>query len=151
MSKTTTASSTIRSSFLRGKAAPLGIVLAAKTAALLATLVIFYVLAFFVAIQVVPLTMGFVKAGSGVTLDMPIETVLSVWIAPALFLIALELVATLVAMRAVWRLRRRATDAVSAWALGRETSVEAAPADLGVATLSAAKKARKNRPTTKTA
>jgi len=151
MSKATTASSTTRSSFLRGKAAPLGIVLAAKTAALLATLVIFYVLAFFVAIQVVPLTMGFVKAGSGVTLDMPIETVLSVWIAPALFLIALELVATLVAMRAVWRLRRRATDAVSAWALGRETSLEAAPAALGVATLSAVKKARKNRPTTKTA
>jgi len=151
MSKATTASSTTRSSILRGKAAPLAIVLAAKTAALLATLVIFYVLAFFVAIQVVPLTMGFVKAGSGVTLDMPIETVLSVWIAPALFLIALELVATLVAMRAVWRLRRRATDAVSAWALGRETSLEAAPAALGVATLSAVKKARKNRPTTKTA
>lgn len=105
----------------RGRAASIGIVVATKAFTLVAMLVAYYVITFFAAIRVVPLTMGFVKSGSGVTLDMPIETVLSVWIVPALFLVGLVFVLLLVAMRALWRLRIRAVQSVSRWAFGEET------------------------------
>lgn len=113
----------------RGKAAPVLIVVATKAFTLLAMLVVYYLIAFFAAIRVVPLTMGFVKSGSGVTLDMPIETVLSVWIVPALFLVALVFALVLVTMRTLWRLRTRAVQAVSRWAFGEETDY-AAPAGI---------------------
>jgi hypothetical protein len=109
---------------LRGKAAPIGIVLATKAFTLVALLAVYYVIAFFTAVRVVPMVMGFVKSGTGVTLDMPVETVLSVWIVPALFLVALVFVLVLVAMRAIWRLRARVIIAVSRWALGEETDEE---------------------------
>jgi len=109
---------------LKGTVAPIAIVTMVKTLTLAAVAASYYVLAFFASVQVVPLTMGFVKAGTGVTLDMPLETVLSVWVVPALFLVALVFVLVLVVMRALWRLRTRVVAAVSLWALGEEPTVE---------------------------
>lgn len=103
---------------LRGKLAPVSIVIATKAVTMVALLVVFYVIAFFAAVKVVPMTMNIIKAGTGVTLDMPIETVVSFWVVPALFLVALVFVLVLVTMRAVWRLRSRVVIAVSRWAFG---------------------------------
>jgi hypothetical protein len=124
MAKNTSATGTPQraSRLLQGKVTPVLLVLAAKAFTLVAVLAIYYVIVFFAAVRVVPLTMGFVKSGSGVTLDMPLETVLSAWIAPALFLVALEFVLVLVTLRALWRLRTKGVAAVSRWALGVETA-----------------------------
>lgn len=116
-----TGNRSITARMLRGKAGPISIVLVTKTVTMVALLAVYYVIAFFAAIRVVPLVMGFVKSGTGVTLDMPVETVLSAWIVPALFLVALVFILVLVTMRALWRLRSRAVAAVSRWALGEET------------------------------
>lgn len=116
---------------LRGKASRVGVVLGTKATSLVLLLVIYYMLVFFAAIQLVPLTMGFVKAGSRVTMSMPIETVVSLWIVPALFLVALEFVLVLVAIRALWRARRRLVDTVAGWAFGREAA--ATPVDISSA------------------
>jgi len=122
MAKTTTETviSRAKSRVLKGKVAPVTIVLVTKAASLTLTGGAFYVLAFFFAIQVVPLTMGFVKAGSGVTMDMPIETILSVWIVPGLFLVALIFALVLLIMRTILRWRTAAVKAVARWALGIE-------------------------------
>ena len=106
---------------LRGKLGPVSIVAAVQAASLVTVLALYYVIAFFAAVQVVPLTMGFVKSGTGVTLDMPMETVISLWIVPALFLVALILVVVLITMRAIWRLRTRVTTRVARWAFGEES------------------------------
>ncbi|MCI4659588.1 hypothetical protein [Cryobacterium zhongshanensis] len=102
---------------------PVSLLLATKTVTLVLVLAGYYVLAFFAAVRVVPMTMGFVKSGTGVTLDMPLETVLSVWIVPALFLVALIFVLVLIAMRALWRLRARVVAGVAHWARGREADM----------------------------
>ena len=132
---------------LRGKVVPISIVIATKASTLVAVLVAYYVLAFFAAVQVVPLTMGFVKSGSGVTLDMPLETVLSVWIVPALFLVALVFVLLLVMMRSLWRMRVRVVVSVALWALGEEDGVEARTDKMA---LLHTKKITRNRSTTST-
>jgi len=106
---------------LRGKLGPVSIVAAVQAASLVTVLALYYVIAFFAAVQVVPLTMGFVKSGTGVTLDMPMETVISLWIVPALFLVALIFVVVLITMRAIWRLRTRVTTRVARWAFGEES------------------------------
>lgn len=84
-----------------------------------ATLIAFgvasYVLVFFAAVRLVPLTMGFVKDGTGVTMDMPVETVLAVWIAPSLFLIAVLFALVIHLLRSAWALRRRTIQRVAAW------------------------------------
>jgi hypothetical protein len=117
---------------LRGKLGPVTVVAAVHAATMVAVLALFYVIAFFTAVQVVPLTMGFVKSGTGVTLDMPMETVISVWIVPALFLVALLFVLVLLTMRAIWRLRVVVVTRVSRWAFGeddRSRSLPAGPAN----------------------
>lgn len=123
MGKTTNAAESGRGTLRapESKAVSVGIVAATKAGTLVALVVLYYVIAFFAAIRVVPLTMGVVKSGSGVTLDMPLETVIAVWIVPALFLVALVFTLVLVTMRALWRLRVRAVTAVSRWAFGEET------------------------------
>lgn len=126
-SETGAPQTTIRA--LRGKVAPISIVVAAKAFSLVAVLAGYYVLAFFAAVQVVPMTMNFVKSGTGVTLDMPLETVLSFWIVPALFLVALVFVLVLVVMRALWRFRNRVVASVSLWALGEATAPTVPTAD----------------------
>jgi hypothetical protein len=105
---------------LQGKLGPVSIVAAVHAATLVAVLALFYLIIFFAAVQVVPLTMGFVKSGTGVTLDMPMETVISVWIVPALFLVALLFVLVLLTMRAIWRLRVGVITRVSRWAFGED-------------------------------
>jgi hypothetical protein len=115
---------------LRGKLGPVTVVAAVHAATMVAVLALFYVIAFFTSVQVVPLTMGFVKSGTGVTLDMPMETVISVWIVPALFLVALLFVLMVLTMRAIWRLRVVVVTRVSLWAFGeddRSTSLPAGP------------------------
>lgn len=106
-----------------GRVAPVALVLATKMATLVGVLVAYYVIAFFSAVRVVPMIMGFVKDGTGVSMGMPVETVLAVWIAPSLFLIALLFGLVFMMMRKLWHLRRRFVDRVSAWALGRETGL----------------------------
>ena len=108
---------------LLAKIAPVSVVVVVKALTLVVVLAGYYVLAFFSAVQVVPLIMNFVKSGTGVTLDMPLETVLSFWIVPALFLVALFFVLLLVTMRALWRFRARLVDGVTHWARGRETDM----------------------------
>jgi hypothetical protein len=115
---------------LRGKVGPVAVVAAVHAATLVAVLALFYVIAFFAAVQVVPLTMGFVKSGTGVTLDMPMETVISVWIVPALFLVSLLFVLVLITMRAIWRLRVVVVTRVSRWAFG-EDDAQATPLPAG--------------------
>jgi hypothetical protein len=124
-----------RAGGLRGKVRPVVAVLATKTASLVALLLVYYVVVFFLAIRVVPLVFGFVKSGSGVTMDMPFETILSVWIAPSVFLLATLFAVMLIACRALWRARRRLVESVSAWAFGREEGVAhaVAPANLSTA------------------
>jgi hypothetical protein len=134
-----------KSRLLRGKVAPIGVVVATKALSLVLVLVLYYVIAFFAAVRVVPLTMGFVKSGTGVTLDMPLETVLSVWIVPALFLVALIFALVLVTLRAIWRLRIRVVTAVSRWALGVE------PAATETSRLGAKSIRKRNTNTTKAA
>ena len=121
-----------RFSLPRGKIGPAATVLVAQAASLLAVIVVFYIVAFFAAVRVVPMVMGFVKDGTGVTMDMPVETVLSAWIAPSLFLLALVFALVLFVLRAVWKLRTTAITALSAWAFGRE-EVRVAAIDRGQA------------------
>lgn len=104
----------------RGKVAPVSIVLATRVTSMVVLFIAYYVIAFFAAVRLVPTVMGFVKAGSGVTMNMPVETVVAVWIAPSLFLLALLFALVLVVMRKLWRLRRSLVTVVSGWALGRE-------------------------------
>ncbi|ROR75971.1 hypothetical protein SAMN06295974_3884 [Plantibacter flavus] len=130
---------------LKGKAVPIGVVLLTRTVTLVGLIFAYYVLAFFSAVQIVPMTMGFVKAGTGVTLDMPVETVLSAWIVPALFLVGLLFAFVLFLMRGLWRLRKRAVQAVSRWALGEAPpAMGEAPPAMGAAEL------RPKSPRTKT-
>jgi hypothetical protein len=137
MPKSITSSRPSKTRSLWGKAAPKGVVLATKAATLVALLVIYYVIVFFAAIQVVPLIMGFVKSGTGVTLDMPLETVLSAWIVPALFLVALFFALVLVTIRALWRFRARVIRSVTHWVFNEDNRIEAAPA--GISTKNAQK------------
>jgi Mg2+/Co2+ transporter CorB len=115
-----TKTSSFASRLLKKKAGPMGVVIATKALTLVALIASYYIIAFVTAIQIVPLTMGFVKSGTGVTLDMPLELVLSLWIVPALFLVGLVFVLAVVTMRALWRLRARVVTAASQWALGEE-------------------------------
>lgn len=131
MKNTTGTSTKIRRfSVPRGKIGPAATVLVAQAASLLAVIVVFYIVAFFAAVRVVPMVMGFVKDGTGITMDMPVETVLSAWIAPSLFLLALVFALVLFVLRAVWKLRTTAITALSAWAFGRE-EVRVAAIDRG--------------------
>lgn len=130
-SKTSKASGT-RITGLRSRLKPIGLVLFTKTASLVVFLVACYIIVFFSAIRVVPVILGFVKDGSGITMSMPVETILSVWIAPSLFLIAILFALVIVVIRKLWRLRRRLIEQVSGWAFGRETDV-AAPVSLKAA------------------
>lgn len=126
-----------------GKVAPITMVIVTKAATFVAVLVAFYIIAFFSAVRVVPMVMGFVKDGTGVTMNHPVETVLAVWIAPSLFLIALLFGFVFVVMRKIWHLRTRIVNRVSTWALGHETQI-AAPTPVGIATMS--EEARKRLP-----
>lgn len=125
MGSNTSATSGTRTTGLRSKLKPVGLVLFTKTASLFLFLVVCYVIVFFSAIRVVPLILGFVKAGSGITMSMPVETILSVWIAPSLFLIAILFALVVVLIAKLWRLRRRLIEQVSGWAFGRENKVVA--------------------------
>lgn len=100
---------------LTSRAGSTAAVIAVKTLTLGAVLFAYYVLTFYTAIQVVPTIFGFVKAGTGLTMDMGFDTIIAVWIAPSLFLVALLFVAVLLAMRGLWRLRSRAVTAFMAW------------------------------------
>ena len=82
-------------------------VLAVKTLTLGVVLFAYYVLAFYTAIQVVPTVFSFVRAGTGLTMDMGFDTIIAVWLAPSLFLVALLFVLLLIVMRGLWRLRSR--------------------------------------------
>lgn len=106
----------------RGKVGAASAVVIAQAASLLAVIVVFYIIAFFVAVRVVPITMGFVKDGTGVTLDMPVETVVAVWIAPSLFLLGLLFWLVVVVMRSIWKLRTALMSTVKSWAFGRESA-----------------------------
>ena len=101
------------------KIGPAGAVIAAKAVSLLVVFVLFYVLAIFSAVTVVPHIMGFVMAGTGVTMDLPLQTVIAAWLAPSLFLIALFFTLVLIAMRTIWRTRRSLIARLDAWALER--------------------------------
>ena len=104
-----------RRGLLKGRIGPTAAVLTVKTLTLGAVLFAHYVLAFYTAIQVVPTVFGFVKAGTGLTMDMGIDTIIAAWIAPSLFLVALLFVLVLTAMRSLWRLRSRVVVAFKAW------------------------------------
>lgn len=126
MPKSATSSQPTKTRSLLGKAAPNSILLATKAATLVVLLVLDYLIVFFSAIQVVPLIMAFVMSGTGVTFDMPFETVLSAWIVPALFLVALFFALVLVTIRALWRLRARLVAVVTRWVRSEDT-VEVTP------------------------
>lgn len=105
---------------IRRKAGPLATVLAVKTASLVVFVFAVYIIAMFLAVRVVPLVMGFVKAGTGVTESTPWDTTLMVWIGPSVVLIALITVGTVYLVRWLWKLRTRVVDRVAGWAFGRE-------------------------------
>ncbi len=117
------------------KAGRVALVVFARVASALGLVIAYYVIAFFSAVQLVPLTMGFVKSGTGVTMDMPVETVVAVWIAPSLFLIALLFALVLVTMRALYRGRKRVITRIAEWAGLADTTP--APAFVGRARLAA--------------
>lgn len=107
----------------RARIAPAAVVLVTQAVSLLAVGILYYVIAFFAAVRIVPFTLGFVKDGTGVTMDMPFEAVLGLWIAPALFLLALVFWLVVTIMRRIWTLRASAVNAVKAWAFGREDAI----------------------------
>lgn len=107
---------------LRGKAAPALLVIGTKAATLVALATIVYIVVMFVAIRVIPLTLGFVKSGTGISESDPTMTVLALFVAPGLFFVALYTTAVVFGIRKLWSLRGRLVDRVSGWALGRETA-----------------------------
>lgn len=110
----------------RGTVGPAAIVIGTKVVTMTLLVLAFYFIAFFSAVRLVPLIMSFVLGGSGVTMDMPVETILAVWIAPSLFLIALLFTLALLTMRGMWRLRRTIITAVSR-RVSPSTTDESAP------------------------
>lgn len=105
---------------LGGKVGPVGLVLLTKTASLFLVIVAYYVIVMFCAVRVVPLLMGFVLNGSGVTMDLPVETIVAVWIVPSLFLVGMLFGLALTAMKALWHVRRRLIETVSRRLLGTQ-------------------------------
>jgi hypothetical protein len=126
-------------STLKAKLGPASLVIGAQVVSLAVTLGLYYVIVFFAAVQVVPLTMGFVKSGTGVELDMALETIISLWIVPALFLVALVFALVLFTIKSIWRLRRRLLAAVSLWALGSATDVAEVSATTSLPRVAAAR------------
>lgn len=152
MSKTTSTTETTgrlgRLTPPKGKIGPVAIVLLAKSASLVGVIFAFYFIAFFAAVRLVPITMGFVKDGTGVTMDLPFETVIAAWIAPSVFLIAFIFTLCLVLMRFIWRGRQKVVARVQGWALGKE---EAAAADTRTNNRSGVAKSARARDNGKTA
>lgn len=99
---------------------------ATKAAVTAVTLFLIFLLVTFAAAQVIPLVFGFVLSASGVSLDMPIETVLSFWIAPSLFLLGLLFVAALHIIKMLWRLRGNVINRVTSWAAGQSAPIRSA-------------------------
>lgn len=104
----------------RGKAGAALLVVGAKAGSLIAFLAVVYVIVMFAGIRVVPLTLGFVKDGTGISASDPTLTVLAVFVAPGLFFVALITTAVIFGIRGLWRLRAKLVDGVAGWALGRE-------------------------------
>lgn len=125
-----------------GRVVPVLAVLAAKAVSLLAVVFAYYFIAFFVAVRIVPVTMGFVKDGTGVTMNMPVDTILAVWVAPSLFLIALIFAGTFVAMRKIWHLRTNLLARLTTWVSLREH-----PARVVEGSASASKAGKSGKPT----
>jgi uncharacterized membrane protein len=117
-----------------GTAAPLGTrirarvgesgarsVLAAVRAGLVvASGLVSYVLAMFVAVTVVPNLFVVVSTGTGVGPSSPLELQLVHWLAPSLFLIGLVFVLVLVVVRSLWLAQRRLGERARRALLGDE-------------------------------
>lgn len=130
-STSTTRSNGSKSAALRSKVGPVALVLAAKAATLVAFILAALVIIMFSTVRVIPLSVGFVKSVMGVSMDMPVETVIAAWIAPSIFVLAIVFTVVLIALRALWKLRRRGIEVVSGWALGRENPTK--PVDISSA------------------
>lgn len=112
-----------------GRIVPHVLVIATKAFTLLGVIFAIYVLAFFSAVRIVPMIMGFVKDGTGVQMEMSIDTVLAVWVAPSLFLIALLFAFVFTIIRKLWHLRTALVARVTTWAHGRNAAeADAIPA-----------------------
>jgi hypothetical protein len=124
MGKSTTATSTPTAGMkrFRGKVAPVLVVLGTKAGSIVALGALLYVIVMFAGIRVIPLTLGFVKSGTGISESDPTLTVLAVFVAPGLFFVALITAAVIFGTRKLWQLRNKLVDAVSGWALGREAA-----------------------------
>lgn len=108
---------------IRGsKVAPATILLIARSLTLALVAVFDYILVTVVAVQGVPTIMAFVQNGSGVTMDMPLEVVLGVWILPALVFIGALFALMLTIFRAAWRLRKKLLTKLSSALSGADTA-----------------------------
>lgn len=103
-----------------GTAWPALLVLGTKAGSLVALVALVYIVVMFAGIRVIPLTLGFVKDGTGISASDPTLTVLAVFVAPGLFFVALITTAVIFGIRKLWRLRALLVDRVAGWALGRE-------------------------------
>lgn len=122
MAKTENARQGVNQMTGRRKIGPASVVVAVRFGSLLIASAAVYLVAFFSAVRLVPSIMAFVASGSGVSADMPLQTLIAAWIAPSLFLIALLFALVLVVVRGLWRMRRAAIALVSRWALGGEAA-----------------------------
>lgn len=90
----------------------------ARAARVVGVAVLVYVLAFFAAVRVVPMVMGFVGTGTGLSPDMTLIQLISLWIAPSVFLIGLVFAAVLAAIRGAWRSSGKVLRRFEDWVLG---------------------------------
>ena len=106
----------------KGRVTGVALVATARAGRVVGVALFVYVLAFFAAVRVVPMVMGFVGTGTGLSPDMTLIQLISLWIAPSVFLIGLVFVAVLAAIRGAWRSSGKALRRFEGWVLG-------APAD----------------------
>lgn len=95
---------------LRSRLGPTGIKAfskAVRTAMIVGNVFVSYVVAVFLASEVVPRIAALVQNTSGVSLDQSVDLVVAHWLLPVVFLSAAMFAVMFVALRSLWRFQRR--------------------------------------------
>lgn len=90
-----------------GKAGTKALSLMVRGISMVAVLMVSYLVAFFMAVKLVPNLMAAVQQGTGVTTSMSIDVVLAGWVVPSVFLVACLFAVLVLAVR--WLLKQRRT------------------------------------------
>jgi hypothetical protein len=74
-----------------------------------------YLLVLFTAVNVLPNIAALIQQGTGVTVEMRIDTVIAGWLIPVLFIVAAVLVGEIFLMRRLWRFAAGRLKALGGW------------------------------------